>query len=235
MIRMNKTDNVGTVSAVIVAAGNATRMKKDKMLLPLDGIPCICRTLLAFEKAETVKEIIVVTRPDLIPVIDDYAVEYGISKYSCAVEGGSCRQESAAKGFFASDMNCSFIAVHDGARPLISSEEINGVNRDAFAFGCAICGTKVKDTVKVLDSDGFICETLDRNSLVAVSTPQTFSKKIYAEMVEAFKESFVKFTDDSGMAEALGYKVKLFNCSYSNIKITTPEDVFVAENILQQK
>lgn len=235
MIRMNKSDNIGTVSAVIVAAGNASRMRKDKMLIPLAGIPCICRTLLAFEKAETVKEIIVVTRPDLIPVIDAYAVEYGISKYSCAVEGGSCRQESAAKGFFASDMNCSFIAVHDGARPLISSEEINGVNRDAFAFGCAICGTKVKDTVKVQDSDGFVCETLDRNSLVAVSTPQTFSKKIYSEMVDAFKGSYDEFTDDSGMAETLGYKVKLFNCSYSNIKITTPEDIFVAENILKQK
>ncbi len=235
MIYMNKPDNRGTVSAVIVAAGNATRMRKDKMLLPLAGVPCICRTLLAFEKAETVKEIIVVTRPDLISVIDTYAVEYGISKYSGSVEGGSCRQESAAKGFWASDMNCPFIAVHDGARPLISSKEIDGVNREAFAFGCAICGTKVKDTVKVLDSDGFICETLDRNLLVAVSTPQTFSKKIYAEMVETFKDSFNKFTDDSGMAESLGYKVNLFNCSYSNIKITTPEDVFVAENILKQK
>ena len=223
------------VSAVIVAAGNASRMNKDKIVLPLGGIPCICRTLLAFEKAETVKEIIVVTRPDLIPVIDGYAAEYGISKYSKAVEGGACRQESAAKGFLLSDPTCAFVAVHDGARPLISPQEIDGVNREAFSNGCAICGTKVKDTVKILDNDGFISETPDRASLTAVSTPQTFSKEIYAEMVERFKDNFNNFTDDSSMAEALGHKVKLFYCSYSNIKITTPEDIFVAENILKQK
>lgn len=223
------------VSAVIVAAGNASRMNKDKIILPIGGIPCICRTLFAFEKAETVKEIIVVTRPDLIPVIDGYAAEYGISKYSKAVEGGSCRQESAAKGFLLSDASCPFVAVHDGARPLITPQEIDCVNREAFSSGCAICGTKVKDTVKILDTEGFISETPDRNSLTAVSTPQTFSKEIYTEMVERFKDSFNEFTDDSGMAEALGYKVKLFCCSYSNIKITTPEDVFIAENILRQK
>ena len=232
---MNKTTPNGFVSAVIVAAGNSSRMNKDKIVLPINGIPCICRTLLAFEKAGTVKEIIVVTRSDLIPVIDGFAAEYGIKKYSKAITGGSCRQESAAKGFEASDSECPFISVHDGARPLISSEEIDAVNREAFAFGCAICGTKVKDTIKVIDTDGFIHKTLDRASLVAVSTPQTFSKKIYAEIVENFNDSFDKFTDDSSMAEALGYKVKQFICSYSNIKITTSEDVFVAENILKQK
>jgi len=227
--------NRSFVSAVIVAAGNATRMNKDKIILPIDGIPCICRTLLAFENAETVQEIIVVTRSDLIPVIDKLASEYGISKYSKAIEGGSCRQESAAKGFYASDSKCEFVSVHDGARPLITSEEIDGVNRTAYEFGSAICCTKVKDTVKVSDSDGFVCTTLDRSSLVSVSTPQTFSKKIYAEMAEKFKSEYEMFTDDSSMAEKLGYKVKLFNCSYSNIKITTPEDVFIAENILKQK
>lgn len=223
------------VTAVLVAAGSASRMKKDKIVLPLDGIPCICRTLLAFEKAETVKEIIVVTRADLIPVIDGLAAEYGISKYKKSVEGGSCRQESAAKGFFVADPACSYIAVHDGARPLISPEEIDGVNREAFACGCAICANKVKDTVKISDSDGFVAQTLDRSSLVAVSTPQTFSKEIYGEMVLKFRDSFDKFTDDSGMAEALGHKVKLYFCSYSNIKITTPEDIYIAENLLGKK
>ena len=158
------------VTAVIVAAGSASRMKKDKIVLPLLGIPYICRTLLAFENAETVKEIIVVTRGDLIPVMDSFATEYGISKYKKAVEGGSCRQESAAKGFFASCDETGFIAVHDGARPLITPEEIDGVNREAFACGGAICATKVKDTVKIADSDGFVEKTLDRSSLVAVST-----------------------------------------------------------------
>ncbi len=223
------------VTAVIVAAGSASRMKKDKIVLPLDGIPCICRTLLAFEKAETVKEIIVVTREDLIPVMDGFAAEYGISKYKRSVAGGSCRQESAAKGFFASDASCGYIAVHDGARPLISPEEIDGVNREAFAFGCAICATKVKDTVKVMDGDGFVSKTFDRSSLVAVSTPQTFSRDIYSEMVQQFSSEFDRFTDDSGMAEALGHKVKLYFCSYSNIKITTPEDIPVAEELLRRK
>lgn len=224
-----------SVAAVIVAAGSASRMKKDKIVLPLDGIPCICRTLLAFEKAETVKEIIVVTRKDLMPVIDGFAAEYGISKYKTSVEGGSCRQESAARGFFAADTSCNFIAVHDGARPLISPEEIDGVNREAFACGSSICATKVKDTVKVMDGDGFVEKTFDRSSLVAVSTPQTFSREIYSEMVKNFSSQFDRFTDDSGMAEALGYKVKLYFCSYSNIKITTPEDIPVAEELLRRK
>ncbi len=221
------------VTAVIVAAGSASRMKKDKIVLPLAGIPCICRTLLAFEKAETVKEIIVVTRSDLIPVMDGFAAEYGISKYKKSVEGGSCRQDSAAKGFLASSDSYSFISVHDGARPLITPDEIDGVNREAFACGSAICATKVKDTVKIADGNGFVEKTLDRSSLVAVSTPQTFSKQIYGEMVEKFGDCFEKFTDDSGMAEALGYKVKLFFCSYSNIKITTPEDLSIAEELLR--
>ena len=223
------------VSAVIVAAGSASRMRKDKIVLPLDGIPCIGRTLLAFEKAETVKEIIVVTRADLIPEIDGIASEYGISKYKKSVEGGSCRQESAAIGFGEIAPDCDYVAVHDGARPLISPEEIDGVNRDAFSCGCAICATKVKDTIKIMDSEGFVSETPDRSSLVAVSTPQTFSKEIYNEMVQRFSSSFSEFTDDSGMAEALGHKVKLYFCSYSNIKITTPEDLPVAENLLRNK
>lgn len=232
---MNKMAENNFVTAVIVAAGSASRMKKDKIILPLDGIPCICRTLLAFEKAETVKEIIVVTREDLIPVIDGFAAEYGISKYKISVVGGSCRQESAAKGFFAADPSYGYIAVHDGARPLISPEEIDGVNREAFSCGCAICATKVKDTVKISDRDGFVEKTLDRSSLVAVSTPQTFSKDIYSEMVQKFSSEFDRFTDDSGMAESLGHKVKLFFCSYSNIKITTPEDLSLAEELLRKR
>ena len=232
---MNKMAENRFVTAVIVAAGSASRMNKDKIVLPLAGIPCICRTLLAFEKAKTVKEIIVVTRADLIPVMDKFAAEYGISKYKISVEGGTCRQESASKGFFAADPVCEFIAVHDGARPLISSEEIDGVNREAFACGGAICAVKVKDTVKTADKDGFVEKTLDRSSLVSVSTPQTFSKEIYSEMVNGFRDRFADFTDDSGMAEALGYKVKLYYCSYSNIKLTTPEDVFLAEEILRKR
>ncbi|MBQ6809342.1 MAG: 2-C-methyl-D-erythritol 4-phosphate cytidylyltransferase [Clostridia bacterium] len=223
------------VSAIIVAAGSASRMNKDKIVLPLGGIPCIGRTLLAFEKAATVNEIIVVTRKDLIPVIDKIAADFGVTKYVKSVEGGSCRQESAALGFNSVSENCQFVAVHDGARPLITPEEIDGVNEEAFACGSAICCTKVKDTVKIADKNGFVETTLPRESLVAVSTPQTFSKEIYSEMVEKFKNDFCRFTDDSAMAEPLGYNVKLYFCSYSNIKITTPEDALLAEELLNSK
>ena len=221
------------VSAVIVAAGSSTRMTKDKITLPLNGVPCICRTMLAFEKAETVGEIIIVTRADLIPIIDQYSKEFGISKYKGSVPGGTCRQDSAAKGFCASNPSYEFIAVHDGARPLITPSEIDDVNTEAYHYGSSVCAVKVKDTIKVMDADGFVEKTPDRASLVAVSTPQTFSKKIYTHMVESFSGCFDRFTDDSGMAEALGHRVKLYFCSYSNIKITTPEDVPFAEELLK--
>lgn len=223
------------VSAVIVAAGSATRMNTDKIILPLNGVPCICRTMLAFEEASTVGEIVVVTRSDLIPVMDEFAKEYGISKYKCSVVGGTCRQDSAAKGFYASSPAFDFIAVHDGARPLITPSEIDGVNKDAYDHGSAVCAVRVKDTIKVMNEDGFVKNTPDRSSLVAVSTPQSFSKKIYTQMVETFSGSFDKFTDDSGMAESIGHRVKLFFCSYSNIKITTPEDVPFAEELLKKQ
>lgn len=222
------------LTAVIVAAGSASRMKRDKITMPIDGIPCICRTLLAFQQAETVSEIVVVTREDLIPVIDGYAREYGITKYSRSVTGGKCRQDSAARGVAAASENCGFVAVHDGARPLITPAEIDGVNGEAFSCGCAVCGVMVKDTIKVINGEDFVESTPDRSSLVAVSTPQTFSRAIYREMTDRFSNEFERFTDDSGMAEELGYKVKIYKCSYSNIKITTPEDLFVAEQLLKK-
>lgn len=220
------------VSAVIVAAGSAVRMNCDKMLMPVCGIPCICRTLAAFEAAETVGEIVVVTRAELIPAMDSFASEYLISKYSKSVTGGNCRQASAVAGFSAVSPAAEFVCVHDGARPLVSSSEIDEVNRAAFQYGAAACGTMVKDTVKVIGKDGYIEKTLDRSVLSSIATPQTFSRSIYTEAVEKFGEKFAEFTDDSGMVEAMGVRVRFVKCSYSNIKITTPDDIAVASKLL---
>lgn len=221
------------VSAVIVAAGNSTRMNQDKITLPLLGIPCICRTMMAFEKAENVNEIIVVTSRNLVSLIERYAKQYGISKYSTSVIGGDCRQKSAAIGFSAIDPRSDFVMIHDGARPLISCEEIDGVGKVAFEYGSAVCAVPVKDTVKMIGEDGFIRKTFDRSALVAAATPQCFSTEIYRQIVEKSKENYNLFTDDSSMAEAIGYKVKVYFGSYSNVKLTTWEDVCYIENLIK--
>ena len=220
------------VSAIIVAAGSAVRMNRDKMLLPLCKIPCIARTMLAFEKSEMTDEIVVVTRPEMKNEIEKLAKEYKISKLSAIVDGGKSRQESAANGFYKINEKSETVCVHDGARPLIKPETIDFLLNEAENYPAICAGKPVTDTIKRLDENGFILETPQRNMLAAAVTPQIFSREVYTKAVENARGSFERFTDDSGMAEACGIKVKLCDCGPSNIKITTPEDVFAAEKII---
>lgn len=219
-------------SAVIVCAGSSTRMGGiNKILLPLGNSTVIGNTMLAFENSESIKEIIIVSRPQDFDAIKSEAVRLNISKLKICVEGGDTRQQSVTNGVRHISKDTEFIAVHDGARPIVKPEQIENVIKDASVFGGAVLGVPVKDTIKVV-SDGLIVDTPYRPSLYITQTPQIFRKKIYFEGIDFALEHNLDFTDDCQLVEAIGHKVYMTTGDYKNIKITTPEDIKIAEVLL---
>lgn len=222
-----------TVSAIIACAGSSTRMNGvNKQLWELDGIPVAARSMLAFEGIEQVTEIIVSAREQDIPLIEELAEKYGITKFKCAVKGGETRQQSVFAAFMKTDKATRFIAVHDGARPLVDPEHIKRCIKDASVFGGAVLGVPVKDTIKLVDG-GMIVDTLDRRKLYSIQTPQIFRRDIYVKGINFAQDNELDFTDDCQLAEAVGTKINLTVSDYRNIKITTPEDLAVAEVFLR--
>ena len=222
-----------TVSAIIACAGNSARMNGvNKQLWELDCIPVCIRSMLAFEGIEQVSEIIISAREQDIPVIEKFAENYNITKFKCAVKGGETRQQSVFSAFMHTDKSTRFIAVHDGARPLVDPEHIKKCIKDASVFGGAVLGVPVKDTVKLVDG-GMIADTLDRRKLYSIQTPQIVRRDIYVKGINFARDNELDFTDDCQLAEAVGEKINLTLSDYRNIKITTPEDLAVAEVLLR--
>lgn len=220
-------------AALVVAAGSSSRMGKDKMWLDIQGISVLERTLLAFEAADTVDDLVIVTRPQEIARVHEAAQRRRIGKLRHIVAGGDTRQQSVAAGIAAVGMETAFICIHDGARPLILPADIDAVNRAAWRCGAAALAVKVKDTVKIADADGVVVQTPPRHLLWQVQTPQVFDLPLFAEAMEAARRAGEEFTDDCQLFERAGRAVQLCQGSYGNIKITTPEDVFVAQAILK--
>lgn len=221
--------------ALILAAGMGTRMGNvSKARLAVCGIPALSLTMLAFEKSQSIDGIIVAARADELSFAEKLARDYGITKFITAVAGGESRMMSAKNALEATPSDFSFIAVHDGARVLTSPDDIDKVVSAAFKNLCATSATKVTDTQKA--SDGrFILSTVDRKSLYAVQTPQVFSKELYEKAIKKAIEDGGEFTDDCSMLECIGQKISLVECSKTNIKLTTPEDVFLAEAIFEKR
>lgn len=226
------------VCALIAAAGKSRRMggKINKQLILLDGIPVLARTLKVFDEADIIDNIVVVSAvSDIEYYTENIINKYGTKKVINVIAGGAKRQQSIMNGLCALSGACDIVAVHDGARPFVTASIINRSVEEAYLYGAAACGVNVKDTIKVIDSDSFIKETPDRNTIYAVQTPQTFwYDLLYEAHKKAIEEGF-QGTDDTVLVERQGVKVKLFLGSYENIKITTPEDIFVAEAILKHK
>lgn len=222
-------------SVVIVCAGNSTRMGGvNKILLPLGGRLVIGVTMQAFQACESVKEIIIVAREDDIPAIQAEAEAAGITKLVACTAGGSTRQESVINGIRRISPETQLVAVHDGARPLVRPEHIERVIKDASVFGGATLGVPVKDTIKTVD-DGLVVDTPPRSSLYITQTPQIFKRSLYFEGVDFALEHNLDFTDDCQLVEAIGGKVAMTVGDYTNIKITTPEDIAIAEILLKQR
>lgn len=223
------------VSAVVVSAGNSTRMGGvNKQFLEIKGIPVLVHTLMVFENMDAIDEIVVVTRESDIEDVKSLVEKYGINKVSKVVRGGETRQLSVLSGVSSVSEIADFVAIHDGARPLVTEKVIMDTLKEAFKSGAAATGVKVKDTVKQVNDDNDIIATPDRNYLRFIQTPQIFDKSMYLDAVNTVENS-KNFTDDCMLVEAYGKTVKFVDGDYENIKITTPEDVELAENYLRRR
>lgn len=223
------------VSAIIVAAGNSTRMGGvNKQFLLIDGVPVLIRTLRTFENCGLVNEIIIAAREEDIPTVFDMVKSYSVCKIKDIVKGGETRQESVYNAIRCTSPQSEYLAIHDGARPLVTGEIIAQTVAVAFHCGAAATGTRVKDTIKITNAEKQIVSTPDRAALWAVQTPQVFERRLYLDAMDTVRNS-AEFTDDCRLFEEAGKCVTIVEGSYENIKITTPEDVVLAEAILYRR
>ncbi len=218
--------------AVIVAAGSASRMGGiDKVMAPLKGEPMIVHTVRAFQTCDAIKEIVIVTRPDLILPITKLTNEF--DKVTAVVMGGSSRQESVSFGMNALSDKCELAAIQDGARPLVTWELIDRVVRAAHAYHAAIPVIPVKDTIKVCNS-ALVVSTPDRSTLRAVQTPQVFDFDLLRGALKKAAEDGAEVTDDCSAVELLGMTVKTVEGDERNLKVTTPFDLKIAEMLMEE-
>lgn len=231
-------------AAIVLAAGRGKRMEADvaKQYLLLSGKPVLFYALEAFQNSE-VDEIVLVTGQDEISYCKKEIVErFGFDKVTHIVAGGKERYHSVHQGLEALD-ECDYVLIHDGARPFVTPEIIRRTILCAMQKEACIAGMPSKDTVKLSDENGFVKETPNRSTVWTVQTPQTFSfpliRDAYRVLMERemeLKHKGVQITDDAMVVEYLsGKKVKLVEGSYENIKITTPEDLDVAEAFLSKR
>lgn len=222
-------------SAVILAAGSGLRFGKTegKHMATVEGIPVLCRSAMAFEACPAVDEIVVVTRAEDIE--NCRSLLSGITKLRTVVAGGETRQQSAKLGFDAIDPQAQLVSIHDAARCLVTPELITTVTEEAAVYGAAAAAERVVDTVKRADENSIIQETLNREKIWLVKTPQTFLADMYRAAAYMAEKDGVTATDDCALAERLGFSVKLVDCGWENLKITYPEDVARAEMILAMR
>ncbi|MFZ5651289.1 MAG: 2-C-methyl-D-erythritol 4-phosphate cytidylyltransferase [Bacillota bacterium] len=222
--------------AVVAAAGQSARMGGvNKQLQLLAGVPVLARSLQALEQVPALDGIVLVAPPHSLEEFREAAAGWGFKKIVEVVPGGINRQQSVFFGLLAVPFGCRIVLVHDGARPLVSKKEIEDVIAAAEEYGASTLAVPVKDTVKVSSPEGFVAETPDRKKLWLTQTPQGFLFEVVLEAHRLSAGSGVLHTDDASLVEAAGHRVKLVAGSYSNIKITTPGDILIAEALLRNK
>ena len=223
-------------SAVVPAAGSSTRMEgQDKLLLPLEEQPVLLHTLRALELCPYLAEIIVVTREDLIVPIGQLCRDAGLSNVRKVIVGGATRTRSVLAGLGELSSGAELVAIHDGARPLVSQEVLETVILRAAECGAAAPAVPVKDTIKTVAEDGAVTGTPDRSTLRAVQTPQVFETDLLKAALQSALENEVPVTDDCSAVERLGKVVYLIDGDEENLKITTPVDLVIAEAILAER
>ena len=223
---------LGYCGAVIVAAGSASRMGGiDKVMAPLGGEPMIVKTVRAFQQCDAIREIVVVTRPDLIVPIMDLCAS--MDKVRAVVAGGSSRQASVSLGLNALSEKVKLAAIQDGARPFVTWQLIDRVVRAAHSFGAAAPAIPVKDTIKEVGG-GVVKQTPDRSTLFAVQTPQVFDFDLLRAALKKAEQENAQVTDDCSAVERMGMSVKIVEGDERNIKVTTPLDLKIAELLLEE-
>ncbi|MCF6462466.1 2-C-methyl-D-erythritol 4-phosphate cytidylyltransferase [Clostridium sp. Cult1] len=226
------------ISVVIAAAGMSNRMgsKINKQFISINNKPILAHTIGKFERCRYVDEIIVVAKEDDIEYCRKEIVKrFKFNKVSKIVRGGKERQDSVYNGILALNERCNIVLSHDGARPFVNIKNIVDGIEGAIKHGACVIGVPVKDTIKIVGNHNHIDSTPKRDFLWAAQTPQCFKKEIIMEgYKKAINDNFIG-TDDSSLVERLGIDVKMVMGSYENIKITTPEDLIVAESLLKDK
>lgn len=223
------------VTAVIAAGGSSSRMGgENKLLMELDDRCVLAHTLLAFERCPSIAEIVISARSDMIVPYSNLAAELGIKKLKCVVSGGSTRCESVYAGACQASAEAQYIAVHDGARPLVRPDEITAVCEKAVIYSAAAAAVPVKDTIKRVE-EGRIQSTVDRSNLFAMQTPQIADKALMLSALKNALDQGLNVTDECMALEAMHVRPAIVTCSYENIKITTPEDIVFARAVLAQR
>ncbi len=222
-------------SVVIVAAGKGTRMKtgQNKQFMNLIDRPVLAYTLEAFEQCEWIDEIIVVTSEEGIVLCKEIVDISELIKVTKLIKGGQERQHSVYNGLQEISDKAELVAIHDGARPLVYPIHIQEVLEAALDTGGAALGVPLKDTVKRIDDQNNIIETVDRNTLWAVQTPQAFKVDLIRQAHKDAMHDNIQVTDDCMLVERMGVAIKMVQGSYDNIKITTPEDMYLARAIIE--
>lgn len=224
--------------AIIMAAGRGKRMKANinKQFIPIKDKPVLAYTIDKFEKSPCIDEILLVAAEDEIEICKNEIVyKYNFKKVKKIVPGGNERQESVFNGLKALEAkDDDIVLIHDGARPFVEDRIINEGVLYARKYGAAACGITPRDTIKVKGAKGFSEGTLERNKLFCVQTPQCFKYKLIVEAHLVAENNKVFATDDTALCEKQGNKVYLYEGSYENFKITTPEDIYSAERIIEK-
>ena len=218
--------------AVIVAAGSASRMGGiDKVVAQLKARPMIVHTVEAFQSCDAIKEIVVVTRQDLLAEVTGLCAQF--DKVKAVVAGGKDRPESVEAGLTALSKKVKLVAVQDGARPLVTWQVIDRTVRAAHTYGAAAPAIPVKDTIKIVKG-GVVSETPDRSTLQAVQTPQVFDLDLLRGALQKAKQDKVNITDDCSAVEHMGMSVRIVEGDERNIKVTTPMDLKIAQLLMEE-
>lgn len=221
-----------TAGAVVVAAGKSARMGGvDKIFASLLGKPLICHTLDALETCPSITDIVLVVDADSLDHGWKLVRRHGYRKVSSVCSGGQRRQDSVLCGLQALSP-CEWVVIHDGARPCLDVAILQRGLEAAQESGAAVAGVPVKDTIKVVSPEGSVEATPDRAGLWAAQTPQVFRLDV---LLDAHRRCTEPVTDDAMMVESMGGQVKMFTGSYENLKVTTPEDLLLAEVFLQAR
>lgn len=224
-------------SAVILAAGSGSRFddSRAKQFLEIRGESVLLRSVRVFQESELFQEIVVVTRAADREGVQKILRDAGMTKVVRVIAGGDTRQESAKRGFDAVNPVCTYVAIHDAARCLLTDGMVDAVMESAFVTGAAACAQRAVDSLKRTNGAGDITETIDRENCWQVQTPQVFLADMYRAAAYLAEKDHVLATDDCALCERLGFSVRLVDCGRTNMKITYPEDVVIAEAILDAR
>ena len=232
-------------AAVILAAGKGSRMQADipKQYLTVNGKPLIYYALRTFQNSFIDEIILVVSPGDITYCRSEIIEKYGFCKVTHIVEGGSQRYHSVCNGLHAVNPETEYVFIHDGARPCVSDDILQRVYEEVIHYKACVVGMPVKDTIKIADAEGFAVQTPDRSSVWMIQTPQVFQyamiKELYDRLIlqeNSLLRQGVNITDDAMVVETFSdIRIRLVEGSYTNIKVTTPEDIALAENFLSQK